>query len=196
LITSKRVSKSEPLFAEILHRYPAEIPLHVEEQVREMMQIAVDTAGLRTSAVVGEFIFDGEKIWLVEAAPETGGEFLADWMFPALTGQNYFRWFVDLLTSRSMPAVPDRRGSAVIRYILPHEGVFLGLDWPHSAMQQSRILAVPGQRVSRSRGNLDRLAAFCLHSLDETPESLTDRADRIAEQTEIRYEPENENATR
>ena len=36
-ITSKRVSKSEPLFAEILHRYPANVPHHMEQQVREVM---------------------------------------------------------------------------------------------------------------------------------------------------------------
>lgn len=196
LITSKRVSKSEPLFAEILHRYPASIPLHVEQQARQIMQAVADAAGLRTSALVGEFIFDGEKIFLVEAAPETGGEFLADWLFPALTGRSYFRWFVELLTASSMPAVPARKGAGVIRYILPEDGHFAGLTWPADPLiVERRVLAAAGP-VSRTRGNLDRLAAFCLHSPDATPEELTDRADQIAEHLDIRYEPENQNAAR
>lgn len=195
MITSKRVSKTEPLFAEILHQYPARIPRHVEQQVDQAMQAVADAAGLRTSALVAEFIFDGEKIWLVEAAPETGGEFLADWMFPALTGQSYFRWFVEFLTSRSMPAVPERRGAAVIRYILPEDGFFAGLSWPEADTDifARRVLAVPG-RVTRANGNLDRLAAFCLTSKEESAETLVQLADKIADKVDIRYEPEIENA--
>lgn len=198
LITSKRISKSEPLFAEILHQSAPQIPARLEKDIREILQAVADAAGLRTSALVGEFIFDGERLWLVEAAPETGGEFLADWMFPALTGQSYFRWFVELLTSTSMPVIPARRGSAVIRYVLPEDGVFAGLTWPESdtTLIQRKLLVSPGARTSRKRGNLDRLAAFCLYSPEETPEQLTLRADCIADQMDIRYEPENENAPR
>lgn len=197
LLTSKRVSRSAPLFAEILHRCPAEVPPHVAEEVSRMMQAVADAAGLKTCALVGEFIFDGEKIWLVEAAPETGGEFLADWAFPALTGQSYFRWFVDLLTSPSMPSVPRTQGSAVIRYLLPEDGIFAGLTWPAECARLScRTLVAKGQRLSRERGNLDRVAAFCLSSPNEPAETLVARADRIAEQTEVYYEPENQNAPR
>lgn len=193
LVTSKRISKTEPLFAEILHRYPADIPHHVHRDIETVLAQVAAVSGMVSGPLVAEFIFDGERLWLVEAAPEIGGEFLADWMFPALTGESYFKWLVSLLAAKAQP-VPLARGAAVIRYILQRDGVFQGMQWNllDPGMVHSRLLAAPGQRVSTQRGNLDRLAAFCLYSSTIDPH-LTERADRIAERMDIRYETETQN---
>jgi len=191
-VTSKTISNEAPMFAEIMHRYPASIPQETYLEIQRIMQTIVDCAGLGTSPMVSEFLFRQNKLYLIEAAPEIGGEFLADHAFLASTGINYFDWLIRLLTEVSMPQVPTPERSAIVRFILPRAGIFLGLQFPAWLRELpgflfERQLVVSGRATSLESGNLERLAAFGLTGPLNEIETIIASAERVAGETEIRY---------
>lgn len=193
LVTSKVISKEPPLFAEIMHRYPALVPSSIVREIEGIVQRIVTLSGLATSPLVTEFIYLRGQLYLIEASPEIGGEFLADYGFNAVTGQSYFDWLVRLLTEDRMPDVPPARRAAVIRFLLPREGVLRSVQFPDWLSRSGeflfeKVLLSPGKQTSLQMGNLERLAAFGLTSPLDSIETLVELANHAAEETRIEYE--------
>lgn len=193
LLTSKRISQSPPHFAEIMHRYPALISPQTKEKINQICAKIVEVSGLRTSPLVSEFIVtEDESIYLVESAPETGGEFLADFAFSTATGTDYFKWFIRLLTEDSMPELNLADRAAVIRYLMPAEGQLIGLEFPKwlkscKEFAFEKKLIAPGTRTDLKHGNLHRLAAIGLRGGTSEIETLITLADKAAQETNIEY---------
>ncbi|MCE9598074.1 MAG: ATP-grasp domain-containing protein [Spirochaetia bacterium] len=192
MVTSKEISMQPPLFAEIMHRYPASVPDKVLCDIESIVQRLVSLSGLRTSPLVSEFIYLRGQLYLIEASPEIGGEFLADFAFTAATGQSYFDWLVRLLTEDKMPAIPPAGHAAVIHFLLPQKGTFQSVqfpDWLHNSKEFlfEKVLLGRGKETSLKMGNLERPAVFGLTSTLESIESLVALARKAAEQTRINY---------
>ena len=120
-VTDKITSTTAPRFAEKMHRYPSLIPEHQQERIVEIMQKIVDITGVKTAPMVAEFMIGRGKddteddIYLIECAPEIGGEYLADYVVPAARNTSFFQEVIALssranLQPRPLLVAPERRG--------------------------------------------------------------------------------------
>lgn len=202
LLTDKIVSQTPPLFAEIMHRYPASISLEQREIITSYMQTIANVSEIQNAPMVAEFLIDDkdknrEKIYLVEVSPEVGGEYLAELMIPVAYGYNYFRDMVRLYTNsdemespRYAMGAPDK--TILIRFIPQQTGILHDIDLPdqlrdHPGHLFSRILKQPGERTSIKSGNSDRLAVFALAGSLTDSDQLHEDVERISSLFNVQY---------
>ncbi len=204
VITDKIVSREPPLFAEILHRYPSSLTHDQQEQIRSSMQILVNRTGMETGPCVAEFILGEknkkgeEKFYLVEAAPEVGGEYLADRLVPAAYRTDYFQDLLQLYLGKNRFSSIEEAGrlprrKVLIRFLLQREGTLKKLSLPDALREHpdflfSRYLKKPGDYTSVHRGNLDRLAVFALAGPMERSTQLEEDLNRFVEASVVQYE--------
>lgn len=200
LITDKIVSKEPPLFAELKHRYPSQWAAGFEEKIHEAMQVIVETTGISAGPIVAEFLLAGRKKtpYLVEVSPDPGGEYLADHLFPIVTGRDFFEEMVrnsslflrdyetDEITSNGAP-------HAVIRFIPQRDGKLRELRLPqelfvHPGFLFANILRYPGEVTSTAAGNSDRLAVFGLSADATRADELEHEVEDFARKTIVEYE--------
>lgn len=208
LITDKFTSQNAPLFIETRHDFPAEIDGAVRRYVDQYLQKVVEVCGIRTGPVVAEFLVplpetrrSGDpRMYLVECAPETGGEYLMDHLAPAayerLRETSYFHDLVGLLTGSTFPIFEyrtERRYRVTIRFIPQREGTLRSVRFPdrlerHPGLLFARRLKQPGDRTAFSGGNADRLAVFALRGPIEHSAQLDADADAFVADTQVEYE--------
>ncbi|MDF3818735.1 ATP-grasp domain-containing protein [Leptospira sp. 96542] len=94
-ITDK-ITKGKPSFVEIAHIAPSK-HLDMAGELKMLCQAITKATKLKTGAFVAEFIITKNKeCHFIEAAPEVGGEFLADTLIPYHYGYNYFKDFLSV----------------------------------------------------------------------------------------------------
>jgi len=199
--TDKITSDHPPLYAEVMHRYPSQIGQNHKDAIEASMQSVVTASGMKQGPLVAEFILGRssndreDKLYLIECAPEIGGEFLADYLVPAAGGENYFQQIIALLT-RNLDfhfAGLNQDTAVIIRYILPKDGRLLYLRWPESLESHpgylfARELKAPGDITRTTNGNLDRLAVFGLTGPAAQMRDLESAAEEIASSVLITYD--------
>ncbi len=120
-LTDKIVSDSAPRFAEKLHRYPSLISETNKERITQAMQKIVDFTGIKTAPIVAEFIVGrgtqdtDDRAYLVECAPEIGGEYLADFVVPAARNTSFFQEVIALSSRSSLHPAPLKFEQPVLR---------------------------------------------------------------------------------
>ena len=198
--TDKLTSPAPPLFIELGHHFPARISETERQRMDTILQTIVDATGLVSGAFVAEFLLRGETpgdraALLVECAPEIGGEYLADVLLPAAipTAPPYFDELVRLYTGDNFKtrlyaetlASPTR--SVSIRFVAQGEGTLAELELPetitaHADVLFAKLLKEPGQQVTKTGGNPDRLAVLAVHGPIERDAELQALADDFAAQ--------------
>ena len=197
-ITDKIVSSKKPIFAELIHKFPSSLPREMRENINEIMQKIADVLELNNTPVVAEFIIPnrGKKPYLVECNPEIGGEYLADYLVPAVYGEGYFEKIVNILTKdqpsgKSFPETKAKR-SVVIRFIEQKNGIIEQLGLPdlekkYPGIIFSKLLKSPGMKTEYKNGNLDRLAVFALQGHIKESEKILKESEMIVSETTIAY---------
>jgi hypothetical protein len=154
-----------PDFSDRMHVFPSELSGSVRYEMVEHCRRIVRRSGLQNGPFLAEFIVDGNTPYLVECAPEVGGEFLADDMIPAVTGLPYFELLVHIYcgtdTDRIRRLLVDhlereRTVSMVIGFLAPSRDAFALQFSPsiyrHPGFYFARPLPVlPGQKPNARR---------------------------------------------
>ncbi|TGM54426.1 ATP-grasp domain-containing protein [Leptospira biflexa] len=90
-----KITTGLPNFIEVAHIAPSE-HISMAGELKMICQSIVTASKLKTGPFVAEFkITKNKECILIEAAPEVGGEFIADQLLPAHYGYDYFK---DLLS--------------------------------------------------------------------------------------------------
>ncbi|TGK48130.1 ATP-grasp domain-containing protein [Leptospira bouyouniensis] len=90
-----KITTGIPNFIEVAHIAPSQ-HIAMAGELKMICQCIVTASKLKTGPFVAEFkINQNQECILIEAAPEVGGEFLADQLLPAHFGYEYFK---DLLS--------------------------------------------------------------------------------------------------
>ncbi len=201
LITEKERSSRPPLYAELAHKYPAWLEPEKESEMVDMMQKIATEMEIHSAPLLGEFILGNsrrvkqDRLYLVEAAPEVGGEFLADVMVPALKQVNYFQELIKLQAGLEVSHAlfsNDLKDSAIIRYIPPGEGILQSIEFPRrlKSMKEhlfSSNLKEPGAKINTRGGNLNRLGVFALKGGTDMRAALDELSQEIANETVVSY---------
>lgn len=205
-ITRKEISKTEPHFVDESHRLATDLESSLRQSMVEKMQIIAKTTGLKNGPLLAEFLVPEKKkaqkhkVLLVEAAPEIGGEFLADHFIPEVYGYNYFKEIIKLQTESATPegimhGFQNPTHAVVIHYILQKDGVVSSITFPdalkkHRGFLFARELKGNGDRVSVNDGNLGRIAVFAIKGPLGESDHLFELAKEFANATVVHYKSE------
>lgn len=162
LMTDKKTT-DPPYFADIMHTAPS-VHQDMINSTAETGQLIADAFNIQTSPLIMEFIIgqDG-KLYLLEAVPEFGGEFIPDVMIPAATGYNHIENAIRALTSYDFrpPLKIPVNNAVAVRYITGSEGVLSSFSTDSvngtSGIIFTRIFKHIGDRVSPASTNHDRI---------------------------------------
>ncbi len=121
LLTDKITTKFAP-FLEELHLYPSKKEI-LSGEISLICQKICNLSGLENSAFCAEFkITSSNEIYLIEAVPEIGGEYLADELLKNLR-YDYFENYIKLMTKEKIE-VPNfnSKNANFIFFLCPPEG--------------------------------------------------------------------------
>ncbi len=192
-ITDK-VTTPFPHFVDILHAAPSKY-FHMHEEIMIIGQNVADAFEVTTSPMVMEFIVSEKgKLYLIEAVPEFGGEFLSDILIPVRTGYHIIAEAVKGNTESGFkaPRMKRTKTSIVVKYITGKKGTLLSFN-PQGPRQIggvvfSRIFKEIGSAVSEPVNNLDRVGVIVAsgNSMNEA----IHRAEDAEKKFNIRYKEE------
>lgn len=205
-ITDKTTSSIKPLYIELQHTWPSRISEQSRIQIEAILNKIVKITNIKNSPFVSEFLVKKnsqthkEEIFLVECSPETGGEYLADFLLPKIyPDQNYFQNIIALNSFYNDQSIlenfsePDSSQKVIIRFIPQKDGTIKNISinekiLNHSNVIFSQILKTPGDKTSLDGGNSDRLAVFAVSSNKLKKSDLQKKVDSMAQDIEIEYE--------
>jgi len=172
-ITDK-IRSADPPFIDISHTTPSKYA-GLGGQVIQIGQSITKACSIVNSPLLMEFIVDKEEtLYLIEALPEFGGEFLADIAIPKATGYNFIREAINAHTgSEFKPPVPrNKRKAVAVHYVIVPEGKLESFD--NNAPLRIKgvfyfsIFQKTGYRINKLSSNLDRIGVVVAE--DETVE--------------------------
>lgn len=188
-ITDKKTTPP-PVFVDLIHSAPS---MHEElfTRIQHIGQKVSQAFSIETSPLVMEFIVTASRdLYLIEAVPEFGGEFLADVLIPSRSGYNFIGEAIKACTGEnfSPPLLRKKRKAAVIRYITGKKGTLASCnpDGPRKArgVVFSRIFKEIGSEVGEPRDNLDRIGVIAVTG--KTPRDAEEKAEQAVTSFNIR----------
>lgn len=163
---SDKKTTPRPHFVDTMHIMPSRYSGLAEETVKTGQALA-GIFNIHTSPVIMEFLVDREgHLYLIEAIPEFGGEFIPDIMIPASTGYNHIGSLISAVTGESFTK-PSRRANhtpVVVKYITGTEGTLASFSTDRVKTMENilftRIFKHIGDRVSAPVTNHDRIGVI------------------------------------
>jgi biotin carboxylase len=131
-----------------------------------------------------------EDIYVIETAPEFGGEFLSDVLIPARTGYNLIREAINAVMDRNFapPKKKKSKGAVAVKYITGPSGTLMSFKPPRLSKRSgiifSRIFKDIGSKVDEPVTNHDRLGVIITRG--ETRDEAIARAEAAERGMEIR----------
>jgi len=187
-ITDK-VKSDPPYFVDIMHISPSKY-INLRDTIQEIGQSVADSFEIVTSPLLMELIVseDGE-IFLIEAAPEFGGEFLSDVLIPRSTGYNIIREAIKAVTNKNFSPPGNKRKSrnaVIVKYITGTKGTLLSFNPVNSkpGILLSRIFKDIGSSIRKPETNHDRIGVII--ATGDTIEEAKDRAENAQMELNIR----------
>ena len=135
LLTDKITTSYSP-FLERAHIYPSKFEVYSGE-IHLICQLICNYTGLENSPFCAEFkITKDGRIYLIEAVPEIGGEYLAEALLPELK-YNYFENYVRLMTNKEIELPKLNKQKSMIYFSAPPEGKSELIDLTELSPEQS-----------------------------------------------------------
>ena len=187
-ITDK-ITTPLPHFVDLKHISPSR-HTDLAQRITEIGQKIASAFHITSSPMIMELIVRDNEIFVIEAVPEFGGEFLPDILIPARTGYNYIG---EAIKSHSQGSflVPNRkreRSAVVVQYITGENGILTSCnpDGPKHipGILFSRIFKDIGSEVNLPATNLDRIGVVAVRG--RSIEEALDSASKAAESFNIR----------
>ncbi|MCP4133832.1 MAG: ATP-grasp domain-containing protein [bacterium] len=180
----------KPYFADLAHISPSEY-YDLFDEITAVGQKITDAFDIVTAPLIMEFVVsESKELYLIEAVPEFGGEFLADILIPARTRYNYISEVIRAATGKGFkePGRKKKSDAVVVKYLPGEKGTLVSCS-PEGPMKIpgiifSRIFKEIGSRVVKPRTNLDRLGVVVVRG--RTVEEALATADEAAESFNIR----------
>lgn len=163
-ITDKIVEP--PHFVDLMHISPSKY-YHRWDDISKIGQSIAGCFEIYTYPLIMELIVapDGD-LYVIEASPEFGGEFLSDVLIPERTGYNVIRESINAVLDNnfSPPRKKKARSAAVVKYITGRNGTLVSFK-PKQILKNngvifSRVFKDIGSRVYSPRNNHDRLGVI------------------------------------
>jgi len=186
---SDKVTSPAPYFVDLLHLYPSRYA-GLENRITRIGQQVASAFEIDLSPLIMEILVtaDGD-LFLIEAAPEYGGEYIPDILAPRGTGYNFLGEAVRAATGGkfSPPGKPERRSAVAIKYITGKNGVIASYNRGAAdlipGIVLSRIFPEPGASVKRPVNNHDRIGVIAAAA--HTPEDARSLAEKAEEALSI-----------
>lgn len=184
---SDKITDSKAPFIELVHRLPVSDPRFIGEFVF-LCQRTVQIAGLQNGPFTAEFkVNSRSEVFLIEAVPEIGGEFLADSLIPAVLDYDYFGNYVSLMTGKK-PEKPVQKyklkESGYIRFYGPtkEKAFYLGSAVaPNGKIFLEKELKKTGDLLYPSAGNSCRFYALGFMDSDYKLQNISVEKDSYLE---------------
>ncbi|MDR3238234.1 MAG: ATP-grasp domain-containing protein [Spirochaetia bacterium] len=175
-ITDKAKSADTP-FIDLAHISPSKYA-HLGGRVSEIGQSVAGLFSIASSPLIMEFIVDKEEVlYLIEALPEFGGEFLADIAIPKATGYNFVREAINSHTGSGFkpPEANKKKKAVAVQYMTAPDGTLQSYnkDAPLKikGVFHFNMFKHTGERVHKPANNLDRIGVVI--AADETADRAT-----------------------
>ncbi|MDZ4727646.1 MAG: ATP-grasp domain-containing protein [Leptospira sp.] len=177
---SDKITTTEPPFIELAHLIPSQ-NLNMTGELKMICQSVVNITGLKNGPLVAEFKItkNGDCI-LMEAAPEVGGEFLADQLLKESYAYPYFQDLLSLLIGeRPKPKFLLKEKTPgkmfAILFVLPKENEKsikahpqFNLQHGESFFMQNELLPV-GTVLTNKEGNARRSYVYGISTTEKIP---------------------------
>ncbi len=125
ILMSDKKTTPVPHFADLLHTAPSKHQ-HLINSTIETGQKITAAFNIHTAPLIMEFIVDkDENIYLLEAVPEFGGEFIPDIMIPAATGYSHLGNAIKAASSSEYkaPLKTTVNNAIAVKYITGTDGI-------------------------------------------------------------------------
>jgi biotin carboxylase len=152
-----------PWFSDLGHYSPSKYSSRWND-VEAMGQDVAQAFTIENAPLIMEIIFQNETLFLIEAVPEFGGEYIADYLIPLSSGLSLFT--LSLLSSAGcIPPIPKKvkeKKAVAIKYITSEkEGKVTAARVPSRFPSKNHIFGElfvkPGDKVSPPKENSQRL---------------------------------------
>lgn len=188
-ITDK-ITSPLPNFVDIMHISPSKY-YHLFNKIQELGQAVSEAFSITTSPLIMEMIVqENETLYLIEAVPEFGGEFLSDILIPTRTGYNFIGQAIKANTRSGFtpPVQKNNKSSVVVKYISGTKGTLASCTpkGPEQMKQTifSRIFKEIGSEVDEPVNNLDRIGVVVVQ--DKSSVAAIESAQKAVDSLNIR----------
>lgn len=174
-----------PYFVDIKHIAPSKYT-HRWKEIESIGQKITDYYSIRKSPLVMEFIFTPkEEIFIIEAVPEFGGEFLCDYLIPARSGYNVFRNMIASCSRKGFipPDFKKNKTAVCVNYIVSKSGIIESFNAPSDKNENLvafHMFKTVGSEVKTPKTNHDRIGVVI--SKAKTREEAVESASSIIKQ--------------
>lgn len=191
---------SNLLFCDKKHFFPSDLTDIQKYKIFQVCNFIIKKTNLILGPFLAEFIVNEGEIFFIEAAPEVGGEFIADYLIPEILQIPYFEYLIHIYLNQNLERIKENLNSKLekekekkflINYIFQKEGKFLNIKfsedlWKSKYYYFHHILKEKGIYTSFQNKNQDRLAVFGLSGTDPLS-TLFELSDTIEKNIIIEY---------
>lgn len=183
LSITDKITTGIPQFIEIAHIAPSK-HLSMAGELRMMCQVLVNKSGLKSGPFVAEFKINSKsEAFLIEAAPEVGGEYLADVLLPNHFGYNYFSDYLSVTIGEKTRPKFLTQGDSLKKYsalvfYLPKANLKKSPPVPNFILNLGetkffeKVLIPPGERLDSLEGNHKRTYVIGVSTRNEVDANL------------------------
>lgn len=180
---SDKIVNAKPYFVDRMHILPSK-HYNMYNQLQQLGQKITDIYALQATPLLMECVIKNNSIYLIEAACEFGGEYLADYAIPARSGYNIFKAFIDALINGKIELPENTSKSSVVKYIMGRNGKLISYtNYKHRNLVHSEIFYTIGDTLHYPTHNHQRLGVIVTKG--KTVEKAIQTADTILEHMHI-----------
>ena len=166
VLMSDKKTTPPPYFCDILHTTPSKYQ-HLVNKTTEIGAKIAEVFNIDTSPMIMEFKVDSnENLYLLEAVPEFGGEFIPDVMIYAATGYNYIENIIRAASKNNfkIPLKVIVNNAVAVKYISGTDGLLTSCSVDSINKTNdiifTRIFKNIGDKVSLLKTNHDRIGVI------------------------------------
>lgn len=194
ILMSDKETAPLPCFVDVMHTAPSKYQHLVNSTIETGQKIAASFS-IQTSPLIMEFVVDHEEnLYLLEAVPEFGGEFIPDIMIPAATGYNHLghtlkaATFYDFKPPLKLPV----NNAVAVKYITGTSGTLTSCNTDPVKSRDdiifTRIFKHIGDKTSKPLTNHDRIGVVVASG--KTVQQAVENAELAEKEMNIRIKKE------
>ena len=181
---SDKVLNAKPYFVDRMHLLPSTY-YHYYNQLTNIGQQIADLFLLESTPLLMECVISNNTIYVIEAACEFGGEYLADYAIPARLHYDIFKAFITGITTGKVELPKKNTTASVVKYIMGRQGHLTHYKQVENKKNciHNEIFANIGDAIQFPENNHNRLGVIVTKGI--TVEKAIKTANTVLEQMEI-----------
>ncbi|MBN1499451.1 MAG: ATP-grasp domain-containing protein [Spirochaetes bacterium] len=187
---SDKETTPPPYFADVRHVSPSAYSDRWDE-IEAIGQKLSEAFELHTTPLLYEIRINGKgEMFVIEAAPEFGGEYISDIMIPETTGSNIFKNAIKTMDDKNTELSPVKRNhkNVIIRYITGENGFLNSFDQINIKNFRDNLIYLnmfkkPGSKTAIPTTNHDRIGVIITKG--KTREAAETASDEILKNLNI-----------